>query len=432
MAYTWLRRGIAALAVGAVDLPAQEPAGPEAQRENLRVFVDCDQCEFDYLRTEMPWVAYVRDRTVADVHILVTQIGTGGGGSEYTINLLGIESFAALSDTIRIVTEPGATDDAVREQLTRAIQLGLVPYVLRTPQGSRLRLTIDDPEDESQGGQPGVSDPWNAWVFEIAADGSVEQEEQQRELDAEASFDATRVTERWKIGMSADVELTRDRREFEEDDTLRVVKTVREEYGIGAVVVRSLGAHWGMGAQATLGSSTFENTRLAVRAAPAVEYSVWPYAEATRRQLTFQYSVGISSFEYEEETIFDRMSEIRPSQSFIVGYDVRQPWGSGDAELETAGFLDDFTQYRVVLDGRLEIRLFRGLSLDLGGSASLLRDQLAITKRGATPEEVLLELRALRTDYRYNMSVGFRYTFGSIFNSVVNPRFGGGAGQILP
>jgi hypothetical protein len=195
--------------------------------------------------------------------------------------------------------------------------------------------------------------------------------------------------------------------------------------------VKSLGPHWGIGAEAAVSSSTFENTELAIRAAPAIEYSVWPYDEATRRQLTIQYSLGVSAFDYREETIYGKFRETRPTQSLIAGYDVVQPWGSGEATLESSGFLDDFKQYRLEFDGEIDIRLFRGFSLEVGGSAALIRDQLALIKREISEDEILLRLRELRTDYRYNIFIGFSYTFGSIFNSVVNPRFGGGPGEIL-
>ena len=36
-----------------------------------------------------------------------------------------------------------------------------------------------------------------------------------------------------------------------------------------------------------------------------------------------------------------------------------------------------------------------------------------------------LERQALATDSRHSFSFGFNYTFGSIFNNVVNPRFTG-------
>ena len=41
-----------------------------------------------------------------------------------------------------------------------------------------------------------------------------------------------------------------------------------------------------------------------------------------------------------------------------------------------------------------------------------------------TDEEVLLRLRRLRSGYEYNLQIGLTYTFGSIFNTIVNPRFG--------
>ena len=44
----------------------------------VRVFLDCEFCDFDYLQVETPWVAFVRDRTADDVHVLLTRIETGG------------------------------------------------------------------------------------------------------------------------------------------------------------------------------------------------------------------------------------------------------------------------------------------------------------------------------------------------------------------
>jgi hypothetical protein len=59
------------------------------------------------------------------------------------------------------------------------------------------------------------------------------------------------------------------------------------------------------------------------------------------------------------------------------------------------------------------------------GSVTLLRDQLYLPKGGATEEEILLQRKALSTNYSYFAGIGLTYTFGSIFNNVVNPRFEG-------
>jgi len=423
---------LVSVAASAPDILAQDTVGT-SQTGAVRVFLDCEDCDFDYIRTEMPWVAYVRDRADSDVHVLVTQIGTGAGGSQYTVNFVGIGNFAGRVDTLHYVSQPTDVEAEVRSGLTRTIQLGLVPYVARTPQAARLSVAFDERDDDEAAGarRAGEGDPWNAWIFEVGADGSLEREQQVNDRQLEASFEASRITDRWKIGLEADAEFVRDLIRFrDENDVTRTATRVVEDYSVGGILVKSLGPHWAVGAGASVSSSTFENVELAMRAAPAIEYSLWPYEEATRRQLTFQYSVGISSFDYLEETIYSKFRETRPTQSLIAGYDVRQPWGDGNASLELAGFLDDMTQYRLEFDGEIEVRLFRGFSLDVGGTAALIRDQLALVKEDPTEDEVLLRLRELRTDYRYDLRVGFSYTFGSIFNSVVNPRFGDGPGEI--
>jgi len=58
----------------------------------------------------------------------------------------------------------------------------------------------------------------------------------------------------------------------------------------------------------------------------------------------------------------------------------------------------------------------------MGLQADLIHDQLHIPKGDASLEEVLLRRRDLLTTYEYEVNVGFSYTFGSIYNNVVNTR----------
>lgn len=418
------------LAVASSALSAQTPERTAAGGDALRVFLDCeDGCDFDYIQVETPWIAFVRDRAVSDVHLLVTRQQTGAGGRQYTVLALGLTSIGGRADTLTFATPPNSTEDATRGEVLRNLQLALVPYARRTAQGRLLRVVANKRDDDDA--RPAGPDRWNAWVFRIGADGEIQREQQQSDFAVDGDVSAQRVTASLKLGVEVEGDFSRSRFKLDEDEGGREVTSTRESYRGGAVVVRSLGRHWGAGAEASASSSTFENTRLRVRAAPAIEYSVWPYEESTRRQLTVQYSLGVSAFRYREETIFDRLSETRPTHALIVGYDVRQPWGSADATLEASNYLDDLSQNRVVFDGELNFRIARGLELQLGGSAALIHDQLSLVKRGATQEEILLRRRALQTDYRYDARIGFNYTFGSIFNSVVNPRFGTGPGEIL-
>lgn len=54
----------------------------------------------------------------------------------------------------------------------------------------------------------------------------------------------------------------------------------------------------------------------------------------------------------------------------------------------------------------------------------MVRDQLYLPASGATPEEILARQRVLATDYSYFANFGLSFRFGSVYNNIVNPRFG--------
>ena len=58
------------------------------------------------------------------------------------------------------------------------------------------------------------------------------------------------------------------------------------------------------------------------------------------------------------------------------------------------------------------------------GTYARIHDQLSLPKGGASLDEILLQRKELETDYGYHISLGFNYTFGSVYSNVVNPRFG--------
>jgi hypothetical protein len=80
-------------------------------------------------------------------------------------------------------------------------------------------------------------------------------------------------------------------------------------------------------------------------------------------------------------------------------------------------------KYRLSASGGLEIRLFKGFSVEAFGEASRRRDQLSLRRGDATNEEILVRQRELATGYEYDFGFGFSYSFGSIYNNIVNPRF---------
>ncbi len=397
-----------------------------ADQEALRVFLDCQFfCDFDHLRREITYVNWVRDRQDAQVHVLVTTQQTGGGGTEYTFAFIGLENFAGVRDTLLHVEGPTDTEDERRTDITRVLKLGLVRYVARLAIAENIDVVHAAPQQErSVAAAPG-DDAWNFWVFRTRLGGGLNGEERQRSYRINGSLSANRTTEDFKITLSANGSYNNDK--FELSDGTEFEST-SSSLSWSGLAVWSMGEHWSAGGTGRVSASTFFNQDLNIRVTPAVEYNVYPYSESTRRQLTFMYSAGIQGFKYEEETIFDRTSEVHPIHEFEVSLSVRQPWGSINTSVEAFQFLHDLGKHSVEFFGSVNVRLFRGLELNLFGSIERTKDQIYLEKGGATDEEVLLRRRQLGTDYRYFTNISLRYTFGSIFNNVVNPRFEGGGG----
>jgi hypothetical protein len=53
------------------------------------IFLDCHQCDMDFIWNEITFVNFVRDRQIADVHVLVTIELTGSGGRQYSLEFIG-------------------------------------------------------------------------------------------------------------------------------------------------------------------------------------------------------------------------------------------------------------------------------------------------------------------------------------------------------
>ncbi|MEO5902847.1 MAG: hypothetical protein ABIQ55_02425 [Gemmatimonadaceae bacterium] len=418
--------GLPCLTLAACTAGAQQKAPPPGPP---RVFLDCQAsgCDFDYLRTEIPYVDYVRDRTAASIHILVTTQPTGGGGIEHTFNFIGLREFAGVSDTLTYVSPQSSTADERRKGFATTLKLGLVRYIARTPAAGRLQVSFAEASGEAKKEVP-AHDKWNYWVFRTRAGGNFRGESSQRFNNINGSLSANRVTKEWKSNNS--VSMSYSESKFSLSDGKQFASYSRSN-GFSQLLVKSLSDHWSAGERVSVSSSTFLNMRSDIRVAPAIEYNFFPYSQSTRKQLTLQYSAGLNSYRYRDTTIFGKLTEVRPDQSLTASIGATQPWGSVSASIEGANYLDDFSKRRLVLFNTINARLFKGLSLNMYGSLSLLRDQLYLSKGGATDEEILLQRRQLSTSYSYFAGIGLTYTFGSIFNNVVNPRFEGASGSFF-
>src|SRR5687768_12212047 len=174
-------------------LSAQQPTGgpPQPTGGNLRVFVDNCPCDTDYLRTEITFIDYMRDRTDAQVHLLFATQATGAGGTAFTMYVIGLREFAGVSDTLTFNTEPGQTQDSTRKVLVRYMKLGLMRYIARTPIADRIQISV---AGLAAGTVPTVppTDPWDFWVFRVSVGGYGEGEKTRKEVSTNGSLSATR------------------------------------------------------------------------------------------------------------------------------------------------------------------------------------------------------------------------------------------------
>ncbi len=403
---------------------ATAPASPQATTDTrrLRVYLDCGECFSTYLRDQINWVDFVRQPQDADIVLLSSTRGTGGGGTEYLLRFVGAGRFQGTDKDLRAVSVTGDQEDARRGGVLDAVTVGLLGYMALDGLPPGFELTVRPRTATAQDAAP-ARDPWNLWVFSLRGSGSFEAEETARQLRWSASASADRVTDRWKIAFGARIDERTERFDLDDDEPFEVTRGSREVEGF---VARSLGPHWSFGLDASVNASDFGNDKFSARLAPAVEFSVFPYREYASRQLLFQYEVGPRHARYNEITIFDKLRETLWQHELSMSFDQRQPWGAVEFGAEWSQYLHDLGKYRLEVNGELDLRITRGLSLNLDGNASRIRDQISLPRRGATPEEVLLRLRQLQSGYEVRFSVGLTYSFGSLFNNVVNPRFGGG------
>ncbi len=417
-------RGLRTLFLAAFLLLLPAAARPQQQfdaaAERLKqsapkVYLDCHQCDMDFIRNEITFVNFVRDRQTADVHILVTIALTGAGGREYTLDFIGLNAYYDIRTTLRYVSNQTDTDDEQRRGLVRVLKMGLVPFAAKTSVGDFLNVNFDKKVQPEA-----VEDSWNSWVFGVGVSGAVSGEKSKSYASLSGWASANRVTPGQKLRLGISGNLNTSRFVLEEGP----IRSSADSQSFGGLYVVSLNDHWSAGTWLSVYSSSYSNVALAINPAPAIEYNVFPYAESTRRQLRLLYRVGYSFNKYMELTILDKIRQSVLGQTLSMSLEIKEPWGNITSSLSGSNLLTDFSKNRLEFWGGVSLQLFRGLAMNFNGQYSRINDQISLRKSEASLEEILLGRVMLPTTFSYGLSVGFSYTFGSIYTNVVNPRFG--------
>jgi hypothetical protein len=431
---------LVAVMLTAPALSAQNPAPGDSLNDDLpRVFLDCQAngCDGDFLRTELTWLNFVRDRTLANVHVLATSQSTGGGGSEVTVAFIGVGPLSAKVDTLVQFSPQSDTFDERRQLLRRMIGQGMIRFVANRPLASRLSIAYRAPAAGTVvDATRGARDKWKQWVFRIGGGSFFNGEESYKYYNINGSIEARRTTPSLKTFINFRGNKNEDRYTLPDEDPSdgiqeQVLVTKRRNYNSEALMVKSISEHWSVGVQANASSSVTSNLELGTRIGPAIEYDLFPYSQSTRRQVIARYSVGVKTLDYDSLTIFDKLKETLPDHRLVLAAEATQPWGGFYGSVTGSQYLSQPSKYRIDGHGGMNWRIVRGLNIGFDMGYTKLRDQLNLKRGAASQEEVLLRLRQLATGYNYYGSVNISYTFGSVFSNVVNPRFGQGGGNFF-
>ncbi len=388
------------------------------RKDALNVYMSASS----YMKTEIPFINYVRDRKVADLVVIDTYQTTGSGGSEYTYYIEGQNRFAGMMDTLKFNTSPDDTQDQVRSKEVKTLKMGLMRYVIKTPLADYFSIRFSEPLSDKV-----TTDKWNSWVFRTGLNGSISGQKTYGSQRIGANISASKVTSDWKINFRASYSNSYSEYDYGEIKT----EHRRKSSNANILIVKSLTDHWSIGGSSRVFNSIFSNYDLGFSVEPGIEYDIYPYSESTRRQLRILYTVGLNFNNYVDTTQFFKTKEYLWSQNVQASYTTIQKWGYISVSSTWRNYLHDFSLNNLSLDCYLNLKIAKGLSIKLGGSYMFIHDQVSLRKGEASIEDVLLHRQELSTSYSYYTSFGISYTFGSIYNNAVNPRFSQSMGGMM-
>jgi len=386
------------------------------------VYLDCSSCDVNYIRSNITFVNYVRDQDDATIYLLINDQRTGGGGREYTLifSELGVED--GRTDTLRYSSPSTDSSDERRIGLNRYIKIGLVPFVTHTVAVRSLDIFYDAPEVTEIDDEEEIDDPWNNWVFDVNVRSNMSGQQSDFNFGLFAGFEAERTTHIWKIRGRARGEIRRRNLDLG-DRTLNINRDWGNYWGM---VGYSISDHTTLALFTSASFNRPGNIALNSYVAPAIEFNFFPYTEFQERRFIIQYQITPSHRRYFDTTIFLKNSETITSQELSVQLRYDQRWGRIDIRASGLHYFHDSSINNFEFNPSFNIRIIRGLSVSLSGRYRIINDQLALRlPANFDPNDPNNELRGFQrpTSYDYSVSFGLSYTFGSIYNNIVNPRF---------
>ncbi|MGL1887645.1 MAG: hypothetical protein OCD76_14105 [Reichenbachiella sp.] len=382
----------------------------------MNVFLDCNACDQNFLRTEMTYINHVRNIQDADIYVMINR--TWGSASQiFDLSFTGKNDWEGINNHFEYAISNTYTSDERRIMLKGVIEKGLTAYLLHTPISEEVNISVTHQITDSANVME-VVDPWNNWVFEIYGQFNFDYQQTRRKNDLRTGIRADYVTENWKFRGNSRLE--RSYLTIIQDSTS--IKSSREKNEIYLSGVKSLGGHWSTGMFSGLNSNSYSNIKRRIYVGPALEFSLFPYSEVLKKEITLAYRLGVTRQNYYEESIFEKYNDnyINQSISLIVRY--RQSWGTLSTNISGSHDIQRTERSRLEINNYANIRVFKGFSVRVNADIDLINDQIGLPKGEASLEDILLQQSALASNFDMSLGIGLNYTFGSIYNNVLNTR----------
>ncbi|MCD6578447.1 hypothetical protein J7L48_03150 [bacterium] len=370
--------------------------------------------DINFVKDNIKFVNYVLDPKVADIYILITDRSTASGGNEYTLKFKGQHRYEGLDFKLTFKVNSIDTNEVIRENMVQALLKGLYPYFLGTSAEQDFSLKYLKKESIKA-----VIDPWKNWIFSISLSGF-------------SSARATSTSSYYHLSLNISKTTPKDIYSlyFNYNNNLTDIHSSVLNYFNQSIsksffskFVKGINEHFSLAFFPGAENSPYSNLKLKTYIKTAIEYNFIPYSDFSMGKIVLQYALAPIYQTYYDETIYGKIKEMLYKEELNFSVEIIKIWGDANISIFGSNYFHDLTKNQFGASLYFSIRLLKRLKLFLSGNYSFIHDQLALSNTGATDEDILLQKRELETSYNYYFNIGLSYSFGSIYNNIVNTRF---------
>lgn len=394
-----------------------------SQQENnkLKIYFAClenTRCDRSYIVNQLTDYDFVRDRFGSDIQVIQTENATGLNTANVTLIFHGYNLFENLTDTIMYSIENlNSSNEIYRSALSNKIKEGIIKLNSK----SNERQTVVDTTISNY-------DKYNLWQFSIGMSGNFSGDYNSKSSTLNINTVASRETSKSRVKFLLYNSFISDKYTFITNssvgtDSIINISIKRDVKQYSAEYLEKVSNHFAFGLRGTLLQAVVANIASRTTAKGLIEYSLFDYKDFNTSRIYLSTELGIEYSKYVDTTIYLKIRENRLYNALSIQSSFTKKWGLFNFGVLYRYYISDSKQNSLFLGGGLEWSILKGLNLSLNGSYEFIHDQLSIPKEDATLEDLLTKRRILSTTYDYSFTIGIRYTFGSIYNSIVNPIF---------